>query len=180
MMVYRNILWPVFLSILPWIVSLSFAGEIFRWTDDKGTVHFTDDASKIPPHYPGQIDRRDSPEVTPSQPDKGTPSIQGEDRVTEYLKAVDRKIATKKKLERKASDLEEELDEHEKRLKAIVDYEREYYYYFIPYRDPKTGRFVPLGSPYYDEKVRLESRVEVIRKELRSLREAIEQIQRSL
>jgi lipopolysaccharide export system permease protein len=35
------------LSILFLIVP-SFSGEVYRWTDEGGTIHFTDDRSKIP------------------------------------------------------------------------------------------------------------------------------------
>ena len=44
----------------------------------------------------------------------------------------------------------------------------------------QPGNFVPVGSPYYDEKVRLERRIKAINEELTSLQEAISKIQRSL
>ena len=31
--------------------AFSFSEEIYRWTDDKGSVHFTDDVSNIPAPY---------------------------------------------------------------------------------------------------------------------------------
>ena len=176
----RKISWVTSLAIFLCSVTLSLAGEVYRWTDEEGTVHFTDDASRIPPHYSDRIDKLEVPEtVTPETKTRESPAA-GEDRVRKYLEDFDRKIETKRELDQKAFDLEEELKHCEARLKAIEDFEKEYYYYFIPYRDPKTGNFVALGSPYHDEKLKLERRVADIKKELSSLREAISKIQRSL
>jgi hypothetical protein len=36
-----------------------FAGEIYRWTDEKGVVYFTDDFSKVPPQYQKQFEKRE-------------------------------------------------------------------------------------------------------------------------
>ncbi len=43
-------------------------GEMYRWVDEKGTVHFTDDLSSIPERY------REDAEVR--RPSKGTPPLQ--------------------------------------------------------------------------------------------------------
>jgi hypothetical protein len=173
------VLVPGFLLVfLP--VSPFFAGEIYRWTDQQGTVHFTDDSSKIPEDYSNRTEKIDAPEApTPEVQDTEVPPSH-EDRVKKYLQEIDQKIAMKRKLEKRASELEEGLRLAEERVREIEAYEREYYYYFIPFRDPKTGNFVPVGSPYYDEKVKLERRIKAIKEELISLREAISKIQRSL
>ena len=88
--------------------------------------------------------------------------------------------ATEDLSEKKVSELEEELKVSEDRLKDIEEYEREDYIYYIPFRDHGTGRFVPVGSPYYDEKVKLERRIQSIRSELESLHEKLSLLQRSL
>jgi Domain of unknown function (DUF4124) len=49
-------LWAVLLMIFLHIPCL-FSGEIYRWTDENGTVHFTDDESKIPGPYSDQAER---------------------------------------------------------------------------------------------------------------------------
>jgi hypothetical protein len=65
-------------------------------------------------------------------------------------------------------------------LKEIEELEKVDYEYYIPFRDPRTGRFVAVASPYYDEKVRLTKRVEIIRAEIDFLEEKIAEIKRSL
>ena len=52
--------------------------------------------------------------------------------------------------------LERELTSIQERLKAIEELEREDFQYYQPFRDPKTGKWVKVASPYYDEKRRLE------------------------
>lgn len=45
----------------------SFA-EIYKWTDDKGGVHFTEDSSTIPEKYKNQAEQRETPPPEPSRP----------------------------------------------------------------------------------------------------------------
>jgi hypothetical protein len=43
-----------------WPVAFLFSGEVYRWIEENGTIHFTDDVSKIPEqvfHWHGE-DRR--------------------------------------------------------------------------------------------------------------------------
>ncbi len=63
-----------------------------------------------------------------------------------------KKIAMKKSMEKKISELEEELRLSEERLKKIEEYEREDYLYYQSFRDPRTGKWVPVASPFYEEK----------------------------
>jgi hypothetical protein len=43
--------------------------EVYRWVDEKGTVHFADDMSQIPEKYRGEIQKRSLPQAKePSQP----------------------------------------------------------------------------------------------------------------
>ncbi len=52
----------IFLLLL---AGLAFAaplyGEMYRWTDEKGTVHFTDDPSRIPEKFRANTETRRSP-----------------------------------------------------------------------------------------------------------------------
>jgi hypothetical protein len=43
------------LMILLWMPSLSSGGEVYKWVDQKGTVHLTDDPTNIPENYEDQI-----------------------------------------------------------------------------------------------------------------------------
>ena len=41
-----NCMWFILITIFLHIPH-SFSGEIYRWTDDNGTIHLTDDVSKF-------------------------------------------------------------------------------------------------------------------------------------
>jgi vacuolar-type H+-ATPase subunit I/STV1 len=173
---------PLFivLSVLLSSTPVTWADEIYRWIDEKGTVHFTDDPSKIPPQHSERAKKIDAPESAPVQEETPRPSESKEDRVKKYLDEFDRKVEAKKKYEQRVYELQEELTVIEDRLKEIEELEKVDYEYYIPFRDPRTGRFVAVASPYYDEKVRLTKRVEIIRAEIDFLEEKIAEIKRSL
>jgi hypothetical protein len=91
--------------------------EVYRWTDEKGMLHFTDDVSKIPEKF-----RREAEGV-----DITGERLQGDgeiresgkriDRARGYLETIDKKIEAKKRIEKKISELEEEMRLSEERLK---------------------------------------------------------------
>ena len=55
--------------------SLAFGQEAYKWVDEKGTVHFTDDLGQVPEKYREQIQKKMPPkEPIPSQP-TSPPSI---------------------------------------------------------------------------------------------------------
>jgi len=174
--------------ILGWVLVLGlflgapklFSEEIYRWTDDKGTTHFTDDSSKVPEKYRREAEGMNLNEERGKEDKRIGESGERTDRVKDYLDETDKKIEAKKGIEKKISQLEEEMRLSEERLKWIEDYEKENYQYYMPYRDRKTGKLVPVASPYYDEKVRLEKRIESIKSEIKSLQEKVSNILRSL
>jgi hypothetical protein len=48
---------------------ISAAQEVYRWVDEKGTVHFTDDLGQVPEKYREKIQKEKSPkESTPTPP----------------------------------------------------------------------------------------------------------------
>jgi hypothetical protein len=51
-----NCLWTILITIFLQIPFL-FSGEIYHWADEKGTIHFTDDVSKIPERYIDQAEK---------------------------------------------------------------------------------------------------------------------------
>ena len=164
------------------LASPSFSQQTYRWTDDKGTVHFTDDASTVPDRYRGQVLSIEPPQPPPSNnlpPPKTAPSVkpkESPDRVQQYLEDHDRKVEEIKKLEKRATALEEELKHCEARLKEIAELEGKDLTTRTPYR-PQPGGFV---TQYSDEKVKLESRIQEIKPELESLQDMISSIRRSL
>jgi hypothetical protein len=159
---------------------VSFTAEIYRWTDEKGTVHFTDDPTHIPERYSTQGEKVHAPEEKTTAPQTSPKPDDRSDRVKAYLKEMDKKIEAKKKIERRISTLEEELISIRERLKVIEELEREDFQYYQPFRDRRTGNWVRVGTPYYDERVRLERRRESIEKELVPLQEELSKINRSL
>ena len=160
--------------------SVSFSAEIYRWTDDKGTVHFTDDPTMVPERYSTQGEKFRVPEEKTTDTQPLPKPDDRSDRVKAYLREIDKKIEAKKKIERRISTLEEELISIRERLKVIEELEREDFQYYQPFRDQRTGNWVRVGTPYYDERVRLERRRESIEKELVPLQEELSKIKRSL
>ena len=145
---------------------VSFSAEIYRWTDEKGTVHFTDDSSKIPQNDSTQTEKIQAPDEKARDVQRPPKPDDRSDRVNAYLKEIDKKIEAKKKLEVRISQLETESRSIEERLKWIEEYEKQDFQYYQPFRDPKTGKWVKVASPYYDEKRRLEHRRDSINKEV--------------
>jgi len=97
--------------------------EVYRWIDEKGTIHFTDDVSKIPEKFRREaqgIDvtgERDQGDGEIRESGKSGESGNRIDRVRGYLEMIDKKIEAKKRIEKKISELEEEMRLSEERLK---------------------------------------------------------------
>src|SRR5512137_2551716 len=74
--------------------------EIYRWTDEKGTTHFTDDASTIPEKYRREAEEKkvigEATKEEAAREDKiikeSGQSGKGADRVRKYLEKTDQKI----------------------------------------------------------------------------------------
>jgi clan AA aspartic protease (TIGR02281 family) len=62
----------LFIVILVVLVSSSY-GEMYKWVDEKGTVHFTDDISNIPEKYHQNTETRKPPKETSAPQIKETP-----------------------------------------------------------------------------------------------------------
>ena len=174
-----NCLWTILITIFLHIPH-SFSGEVYRWTDEKGTIHFTDDVSKIPKPYSDQAERIEVQEETLKEVEKIGKPEERPDRVKDYLENIEKKIEMKKSMEKKISELEEELKSSEESLKRIEEYEREDYFYYQPFKDPRTGKWVPVASPYYEEKRRLKAKIDAIQVEIKRIQEKISQLMRSL
>ena len=174
-----NFFWIILFSIFLHI-PYTFSGEIYRWTDERGTVHFTDDLSKIPKPYSDQAEKIEVQEETLKEVEKIGKPEEKPDRVKDYLENIEKKIELKKSMEKKISELEKELRLSKERLKRIEEYEREDYFYYQPFRDPRTGKWVPVASPYYEEKRSLKAKIDAIKAEMKSIQEKLSQLMRSL
>ena len=75
-----NCLWTILITIFLHIPH-SFSGEVYRWTDDKGTIHLTDDVSKIPERYGDQAEKIEVQEETLKEVEKIGKQEEGPDRV---------------------------------------------------------------------------------------------------
>ena len=157
-----------------------FSGEIYRWTDERGTAHFTDDVSNIPEKDFERVETIDAPEEITRETERTEEVEDKPDRVKEYLERIDSKIEGKKRLEKRISELEEELRMSEQRLRKIEEYEKENFQYYLPFIDKRTGKLVPMASPYYGEKKALGKRIESTKTELKALRERISEMLRGL
>jgi hypothetical protein len=179
-MFYRaSFRWTI-LFILFFQIPYAFPGEIYCWKDDRGTTHFTDDISKIPEQYTDRAEKLKVREEKLEEVEKNEKREERSDRVKDYLENIEKKIEMKKSMERKISELEEELRFSEERLKLIEEYERGDYFYYMPFRDPKTGRWVPVASPYYEEKRRLKAKINDLKAEVERIQQRLSQLMRSI
>ena len=158
----------------------SFSGEVYRWIDEKGTVHFTGDASNIPEQYSDHIERIKVPPEIFRKEEKVIKPDERSDRVKKYLEDLEKKIEMKRNMEKRISELEEALRFSEERLKSIEEYEKLNYLYYQPFKDPKTGKWVPVSSPYFGEKRWLKEKIESTKAELISLQEKLSELKRGL
>jgi hypothetical protein len=56
--------------------SAAFGQEVYRWVDEQGTIHFTDDLGQVPEKYRDKIQKKTPPKeppITQSTPPQSTP-----------------------------------------------------------------------------------------------------------
>jgi len=178
------------LIILLWLFFpsfFSFAKEVYRWTDEKGDVHFTDDSSKIPAQYQKQFEKREvNEEVSGADKKPGgqasKPSVKPKakpDRAKEDLKAYEKKIEAKKAIERKISKLEEELRAAEKQVKKIKEIKESKTSGPAVKHHSDGAKHVPVGgAPTKEDKLLL--RIRDIKKEIAALEKQLSKIKKGL
>jgi hypothetical protein len=57
----------IFVGLIFYYAS-SLGQEVYRWVDEKGTVHFADDLTLVPEKYQGQVQKKVAPQEPPSSP----------------------------------------------------------------------------------------------------------------
>jgi len=176
-------------------LSFSYSEEVYRWTDEKGGVHLTDDLSKVPDRYRSQVEKREMTEelfkenekrILPERSHKDSAPVtepqvkppKKQDRVKEYLEAIEEKIERKRTIEKRISELQEEMHTANERIKQLEKDEQENYPLMQPYGSGR--KFVPVESPHYREKVKLTNRTKEIKDELTILEQRLDDIKRSL
>ncbi len=80
--------------------------EIFKWVDEKGTVHFTEDPATIPEKYMDKVKSRTTEEDLMSPEERARAKKQYEEEVKEKLKKEGKEYDAKE-FERKVKELEE-------------------------------------------------------------------------
>jgi hypothetical protein len=98
--------------------------------------------------------------------------------VKEYLEAIEEKIERKRTIEKRISELQEEMHTANERIKQLEKDEQENYPLMQPYGSGR--KFVPVEGPHYREKVKLTNRIKEIKDELTILEQRLEDIKRSL
>jgi hypothetical protein len=182
-------------AILFWLIfptAFSFSEEIYRWTDDKGSAHFTDDVSNIPARYLNQVRKRvmiqgisnETQEQTDSGPTSAMlaekikqPVKQKErpDRVMGYLNTRDKKLEEKRIIEKRISNLEEEIKATEELIKKVEKEELDNH----PSFRSKVGS-VPVKTPHYREKAKLANEIKAIKEEIATLERRLFEINKGL
>ena len=180
----------VFCLISP--TAFSFSEEIYRWTDDEGSVHFTDDVSNIPAPYLNRVRKRVMIQGISNEPqeqtDPGPPSAmpaaktkppvkqEGRpDQIMGYLNTRDKKLEEKRSIEKRISNLEEEIKATEDLIKKVEKEEQDNH----PSFRPKVGA-VPVKTPHYREKAKMADDIKAMKEEIATLERRLLEINKGL
>jgi hypothetical protein len=185
---YRIGLCVLFILFLQ--ISFSLAGEVYRWTDEKGTVHFTDDPSQVPQSsidrvekkkMPGEFQKDEGKTVNPEKEDKMANPERRESpaRVQGYQEEIEKKIEMKRSLEKRASELEEELKVCELRLNKIEEEAREHPLPMRHFFSETRHRWMMI-SPYHEERIEIREKMNLIKKEITTIQDRLSRINQSL
>jgi hypothetical protein len=143
------------------LASSGRTGEVLKWVDERGVVHFTDNASSVPEKYRGRTDLKELPEETEASTIATQPATDdGDESGDRYGRGEDYWV-------KRANDIKNELD------RAQREYER----VWLEYND--------LVSQYNAARSRAKrrryrERIESLRDELDHSREEIERAKEML
>jgi len=183
----------VFCLISP--TAFSFSEEIYHWTDDKGSVHFTDDISNIPAPYQNQVRKREMTrgisnetlDQTGSGPASAMPAEKAKQpakqegspgRVMGTLNTRDKKLEEKKAIEKRISYLEGEMKATEELIKNVEKEEQDNHP--SVQRFPSKDRPAPVKTPHYREKMKLADEIKAIQEEIATLERRLSEIKKGL
>ncbi len=102
-----------------WLCQTPIWAGIYKWKDDQGKVHFTDDKSRIPLKYRGQLEKFKG--VTESKPKP----VEAEEEEEAVAPEAEEKAANEKAVEEKAAEREKtaELVAALKETKSFLEHE---------------------------------------------------------
>jgi len=73
---------PLFVFILLVVFTSAGDGEMYKWVDEKGTIHFADDLSNIPENYRTDVETIKPPKELPSSGFRETPASPSAPRIS--------------------------------------------------------------------------------------------------
>jgi hypothetical protein len=162
--------------------TLAFGQEVYRWVDEKGAVHFTDDLGQVPEKYRGQFQRERPPdESSPVQPTsppsigtpKGTPGAM-EIRPTPGSDAGEKDILGRGEewWRTKAREWNEKL------INAQKSYESAYSAWKAKEQEIETSKFKPdsLKRKLRAESIALEEKAKDLEKQVEEAKNMIEKV----
>jgi clan AA aspartic protease (TIGR02281 family) len=76
-----TVIFLIFIFLTVWVPS--GYGEMYKWVDEKGTVHFTDDLSSIPEEYRQNAETRKPPKEIPTPQPKEKPASMPSPKISE-------------------------------------------------------------------------------------------------
>jgi hypothetical protein len=172
--------------------ALSFSEEIYHWTDDKGSIHFTDDISNIPAPYLNQVRKREMTrgisnetlERTDSGPTSAMPAEKTKqpvrregrsDGVMGYLNTRDKKLEEMRTIEESISNLQEEIRATEELIKKVEREEQDNHPSFR-----SKDRPLSVKSPHYREKAKLADEIKATKEEIATLERRLSEIKKGL
>jgi hypothetical protein len=172
--------------------AFSFSEEIYHWTDDKGSFHFTDDVLNIPAPYLNQVRKREMTrgisnetlERTDSGPTSAMPAEKTKqpvrregrsDGVMGYLNTRDKKLEEMRTIEKRISTLEEEMKATEELIKKVEKEEQDNHPSFRSKNRPG-----PVKTPHYREKMKLANEIKAIKEQIATLERRLFEIKKGL
>lgn len=111
--------------------------EVYKWTDESGTIWFTDDPANLPEQSHGQVEKEKAPEKASesSSPEKAPSPSATRTKATgsskEYLEDRDQRVEEKKRLEKEISSLEKELSTARRALQRVPVGDRRGFWFVI-------------------------------------------------
>jgi hypothetical protein len=135
--------------------SVGRTGEVLKWVDERGVVHFTDDGASVPEEYREQIERRDLPESI------GTASGSARETKAAIEEPRDRHGRGEEHWAKRAKEIKDQLD------RAYKEYER----VRLEYND-LVGQYNATRSRA--KRRQYQGQIESLQKELNRRREDVE------